>query len=152
MKKLKIEDLIPSESTFHIKEASKTFKLDPCTPGKMLRIGKMFNQNIEEMLANATLENICKIALGLMNMDDLEYFKKQEIKTIDISTGEEKIEARGGYTILCDLISSIKEMYEVYAAILISFGMDKEEIDNFLKKIKDGINDEMNDQIKKKSL
>jgi len=152
---IKLEDLIPSSSSFTLKMFEDfEFKLKPCTGGMLIEMTRAIG-NIESLLANPNAENISKIAMSLFEYDSAVKFKKQTVKTIDVNTGDESEAEIGGYFLLMHSISGTAEQYSIYGAILKSFGYDQTRIDDLIKKIKDSMNDAVNNKIneplKKKS-
>jgi len=153
-KKIRINDLKPTESFFSLLQAKgKTFKLRPCTVGMLSEMNESIG-DIERMIAEIRTDDICKMALFLMNHEDAMFFKLKSIKYLDIETGEEKEKNKGGFKLLRDLISNVDEHFDIYSAVLYSIGHDKEMIDNIVgqlkNKLKDVVNNVASDKLKKK--
>jgi len=128
MEKFKVTDLLPRKSTFDLSIPDKTFNLRPCTPQDLISLNEM-NIDIEEVMKNPISADVCKVVLYLMDFEDAKYFKKMELKTINIETGEEEISNVGGYKLFMKLVASLKEHLEMFLALLNSMGFNKKVID-----------------------
>ena len=53
-----------------------------------------------------------------MEFDHAKDFKKTQLKTINIDTGEEEVEEVGGYKLLLKFVASLKEQLEMFLALL----------------------------------
>ena len=148
---ISLENLLPSPSSFKLNQfEGHLFKLKPCTGGILFDISQKLG-DVEKLLSIPSAENISKIALMLMEYESAVKFKKQTVKTIDALTGEEGEADMGGYVLLMHSIQGINEQYSIYGAILISLGYSKEDSDKTIKKLKDGINKVVNNEIDKVS-
>lgn len=151
MDEIKIENLIPSSSSFKLEMFKGfEFKLNPCTGGMLVDMSRKIG-DIEKLLSIPSAENISKIAIMLMEFDSAVKFKKQKVKTIDVMTGDENEVEIGGYTLLMHSIQGVNEQCAMYAAVLISLGYSKKNADKVIKKLKDGINKVINNEVDKLS-
>lgn len=151
----RIEDLIPTDSIFKLKRFGDIeFKLKPCTGGMLISMSKRIG-NVEAMLTNPSGENISKMALSLMDYESAKHFKQQQVKIVDVITGEESEETIGGFAILLHSMGGIKEQYSVYGAVLESMGHDKQKvkkvIDDLIKSLSDAVQDKIEGSVKKKT-
>lgn len=148
-KEIDLAELIPGPSSFKLIQFDEfEFRLKPCTSGRLIEMTDRLG-NIEKILALPTAENVSKIAMMLMEIDSAQKFKKQKVKIIDVMSGDE-IEAEiGGYKLMMECISGIKEQYSIYGAILRSLGYTKKDSEKIVKKMTDGINKVVNDELKK---
>ena len=127
MQKFNINDLLPRKSTFDLSIPDKTFNLRPCTPQDLISLKDM-DIDIEEVMKNPISADVCKVVLYLMEYEDAKEFKKIELKTINIETGEEEVNNIGGYKLLMKLIASLKEHLEMFLALLNSMGFSEKVI------------------------
>ena len=126
MEAFKITDLLPRRASFELSIPEKSYNLRPCTPRDLIKLKDM-GVDVEEIIKNPVNADICKIALYLMEFDDAKNFKKINVKTINIDTGEEEVEDVGGYKLLLKYVASLKEQLEMFLALLNSMGF-KEKI------------------------
>jgi hypothetical protein len=152
---INLEDLVPQASSFKLTQFPKmTFKLPPCTGGKVIEMSKKIG-NVEKLLSMPNAENIAKLAMMLMDFESASLFKKQVIKTIDAMTGEEDQKEVGGYHLLALAMRGMNEQYDIYRAILEAMGYGKERSAKIVKDLKVGIqkivDGEMNRDTKKKT-
>ena len=117
MKEFKVTDLLPRRSEFYLSIPDKTFSLRPCTPHDLINL-KEKNIDIEEVMKNPISADVCKVVLYLMDYEDAKEFKKIELKTINIETGEEEANDVGGHKLLVKFIASLKEHLEMFLALL----------------------------------
>ena len=106
--------------------------------------------DIEDVMKNPINIDVCKVILFLMEFDHAKDFKKTQLKTINIDTGEEEVEEVGGYKLLLKFVASLKEQLEMFLALLNSLGFEEE----IVKETKDKIfNEEIGEKkvIKKKA-
>jgi len=127
MKKFNINDLLPRKSTFDLSIPGKTFNLRPCTPQDLISLKDM-DIDIEEVMKNPISADVCKVVLYLMEYEDAKEFKKIELKTINIETGEEEISNVGGYKLLMKLVASLKEHLEMFLSLLNCMGFSEKVI------------------------
>ena len=145
--KIELENLLPSSSEFKLKQfENQVFKLRPCTGGMLVEISKNVG-NVEKMLSMPSAENISKLSLALMEYESAKTFKVQNVKLIDVMTGEEVEKKIGGYELLMHAIQGIKEQFDIYRAILESLGYSSEQANDTVNKLKDGLNKMVNSEI-----
>ena len=127
MENFKITDLLPRKSSFELSIPNRTFNLRPCTPSDLIEL-KTKGIDVEALMKNPVSEDICKVVLFLMEYNDAKEFKKIELKTINIDTGEEEVNKVGGYKLLIKFIASLKEQLEMFLALLTSMGFTEKVI------------------------
>jgi hypothetical protein len=127
MKEFKVTDLLPRRAEFYLSIPDKTFSLRPCTPHDLINLKNM-SIDIEEVMKNPISSDVCKVVLYLMDYEDAKEFKKIELKTINIETGEEEVNDVGGYKLLMKFIASLKEHLEMFLALLNSMGFSEKVI------------------------
>jgi hypothetical protein len=127
MKEFKVTDLLPRRSEFYLSIPDKTFSLRPCTPQDLISL-KEKKIDIEDVMKNPISSDVCKVVLYLMDYEDAKEFKKIELKTINIETGEEEVNNVGGYKLLMKFIASLKEHLEMFLALLNSMGFSEKVI------------------------
>ena len=153
---INLENLIPTSSVFELKQYDNfEFKLRPCTGGMLVDMTEMLG-NLEDLLGIPNAENISKIAMFLLEHSSAVKFKKQKVKIINTLTGDETEIDMGGYRVLMHSIRGINEQYNIYKAILLSLGYDEEKSNDMIKRLKEGINklvnNEINNESKKKKI
>jgi hypothetical protein len=147
----KITDLIPKRAEFYLRILDKSFFLRPCTPKDMIDL-KDKKLDIEKVIQNPISEDLCKVVLYLMEYESAVEFKKVTVKTIDVETGEERVENLGGYNLLLKCISNIKEQMEMFFCLLKSMGFSDEHIDKLREETLSSLNSQDFDKkIKKKA-
>tara|TARA_R110000751_G_scaffold107720_1_gene204245 strand:+ start:204 stop:683 length:480 start_codon:yes stop_codon:yes gene_type:complete len=127
MKEFKVTDLLPRRAEFYLSIPDKAFSLRPCTPHDLINLKNM-SIDIEEVMKNPISSDVCKVVLYLMDYEDAKEFKKIELKTINIETGEEEVNDVGGYKLLMKFIASLKEHLEMFLALLNSMGFSEKVI------------------------
>lgn len=136
-----IINLIPKNSEFSLSQfKNEKFKLVPCTGYKLMEISQSLGK-VEDLLSYPTAENISKLAMSLMDYKSASKFKKQNVKKIDVLTGEESTESIGGYRLLMSCISSISEQYDIYGAILVSLGYGNSKVKEMVDSLKNGVSE-----------
>jgi len=147
----KITDLIPKRTEFYLRILEKSFFLRPCTPKDIIDL-KNKGLDVEKILQNPISEDLCKIVLYLMEYESAVDFKKVTVKTIDVETGEEKIEDLGGYNLLLKCISNVKEQMEMFFSLLGSMGFTDEQVKNLRRETLESINSvDFDKKLKKKA-
>ena len=134
MNSFKITDLLPRRASFKLSIPDKVYDLRPCTPRDLLELKDM-GLDIEDIMKNPINIDVCKVILFLMEFDHAKDFKKTQLKTINIDTGEEEVEEVGGYKLLLKFVASLKEQLEMFLALLNSLGFEEE----IVKETKDKI-------------
>jgi hypothetical protein len=129
----KITDLVPRKACFNLSIPNRSYNLRPCTPKDLIDL-KEKGIDIENVMKNPISRDVCRVALYLMDYDDAKEFKKVELKTINIETGDEETENVGGYELLMKFIASIKEQMDVFLALLTSMGFKKEIVEDIRAK------------------
>ena len=148
--KFKVTDLIPKRSEFYLGILEKTFYLRPCTPKDIIDL-KNKGLDIDKIMQNPISEELCKVVLYLMEYDSAKDFKKVTVRTIDVETGEEKVEDLGGYNLLLKCVGSVTEQMEMFFCLLNSMGFSNEQIENLRKETLESINStEFDKKVKKK--
>jgi hypothetical protein len=150
MQKFNINDLLPRKSTFDLSIPDKTFNLRPCTPQDLISLKDM-DIDIEEVMKNPISADVCKVVLYLMEYEDAKEFKKIELKTINIETGEEEVNNIGGYKLLMKLIASLKEHLEMFLALLNSMGFSEKVIGEIRETTLNPEDSQTNTPVKKKA-
>ena len=146
----KITDLVPKKSEFHLSLLDKSFCLRPCTPKDIVDLSSK-GIDVEKVLQNPISEDLCKLALYLMEYDSAKEFKKVKVKTIDVETGEEKIEDLGGFNLLLKCIASVTEQMELFFCVLLSMGFSEKQVSALKQETLDSLNSkEFDKKIKKK--
>jgi hypothetical protein len=145
MKEFKVTDLLPRRAEFYLLIPDKTFSLRPCTPHDLISLKEM-GIDIEEVMKNPISAEVCKVVLYLMDYEDAKEFKKIELKTINIETGDEEVNDVGGYKLLMKFIASLKEHLEMFLALLNSMGFSEKIIEE-IKEIT--LNPDKTDETKK---
>ena len=136
-----IGDLVPVRSSFTLAQfGDEEFYLEPCTGGKLIEISKTIG-NIDRILSVPSAENISKLALMLMNYESSVHFKVQQVKKVDVLTGEESTEKIGGYKLLAACIRGMKEQFAIYKAILLSVGYEESMAEELVGELKKSIED-----------
>jgi hypothetical protein len=102
--------------------------------------------DIEEVMKNPISAEVCKVVLYLMDYENAKEFKKIELKTINIETGDEEVNDVGGYKLLMKFIASLKEHLEMFLALLNSMGFSEKIIEE-IKEIT--LNPDKTDETKK---
>lgn len=134
MDDIKLENLIPSPSTFDLEKfPDMTFNLKPCTGEKYIEMAKELG-DLESVIATPSAENISKLAMILMSPDSAEKLKEQKVRVIDINGKVKKIKM-GGYILLMYLITSIDEQYKIYGAVLKAFGYSEKITKEIIKEL-----------------
>jgi len=128
MESFKITDLLPRQAKFKLSIPNKVYNLRPCTPRDLIKLKDM-GIDIEEVMKNPISSDVCKVVLYLMEFSHAKEFKKVELKTINIETGEEEVETVGGYKLLLKFIASLKEQLEMFIALLNSMGFNEKIIE-----------------------
>ncbi len=147
----KITDLMPKRSEFHLRILEKSFVLRPCTPKDIIDL-KEKGLDVERVLQNPISEELCKVALYLMEYESAKDFKRVTVKTIDVDTGEEKIEELGGYNLLLKCIGSIKEQMEIFFCLLSSMGFNDKQVESLRKETLESVNStDFDKKVKKKA-
>lgn len=147
----KITDLMPKRSEFHLRILEKSFALRPCTPKDIIDL-KEKGLDVERVLQNPISEELCKVALYLMEYESAKDFKRVTVKTIDVDTGEEKIEELGGYNLLLKCIGSIKEQMEIFFCLLSSMGFNDKQVESLRKETLESVNStDFDKKVKKKA-
>lgn len=147
----KITDLIPNRAEFYLRILDKSFFLRPCTPKDIIDL-KNKKLDVEKVIQNPISEDLCKVVLYLMEYESAVEFKKVTVKTIDVETGEEKVEDLGGYNLLLKCISNVKEQMEMFFCLLKSMGFGDENIAALRKETLDSINSkDFDKKVKKKA-
>ena len=147
----KITDLVPTRSEFHLRILEKSFFLRPCTPKDIIDLSKK-GIDVEKVLQNPISEELCKVVLYLMEYESAKEFKKVLVKTIDVDTGEEKVEEMGGFNLLMKCIASVKEQMEMFFSVLISMGFSDDNVNSLRKETLDSINSkDFDKKVKKKA-
>jgi len=123
--------LIPSESEFYLSSMGVPIYLAPCTLGKLLNLEKKYGK-IEEVLKEASLESISKIAFTLMTHESKGLFASKDVETID-DDGKKITESLGGVNLLMSSVSTTEEFKEMILAVFKSFGMNNEKVDEVKK-------------------
>ena len=86
-----------------------------------------------------------------MEYESAVEFKKVTVKTIDVETGEEKVEDLGGYNLLLKCISNIKEQMEMFFCLLKSMGFGDDHIEKLREETLSSLNSQDFDKkVKKK--
>ena len=146
----KITDLMPKRSEFYLRILEKSFFLRPCTPKDIIDLSKK-GIDVEKVLQNPISEDLCKIVLYLMEYESAKEFKKVTVRTIDVETGEEKIEEMGGYNLLLKCIASVKEQMEIFFCVLVSMGFSDDNVNALRKETLDSLNSkDFDKKVKKK--
>ena len=144
---IKLENLIPISSIFKLNQFKDfEFKLKPCTGGILIDMSKSIGV-IEELLTVPNAENVSKIAMSLMEYESALKFKKQNVKFVDVMTGDENEVEIGGYKLLMHAIQGITEQYLIYGAILKSMGYGEKRTEEMIKKLTDGMNKMVNETL-----
>jgi len=147
----KITDLMPKRSEFHLRILEKDFFIRPCTPKDIIDL-KDKGLDVEKVLSNPISEDLCKVVLYLMEYESAKEFKKVTVRTIDVETGEEKIEDLGGYNLLLKCIGSVAEQMEMFFSLLSSMGFNDKQVESLRKETLNSIDSKGFDkQIKKKA-
>tara|TARA_R100000655_G_scaffold20726_1_gene42736 strand:+ start:636 stop:1121 length:486 start_codon:yes stop_codon:yes gene_type:complete len=147
----KITDLMPKRSEFHLRILEKDFFIRPCTPKDIIDL-KDNGLDVEKVLSNPISEDLSRIVLYLMEYESAKEFKKVTVRTIDVETGEEKIEELGGYNLLLKCIGSVTEQMEMFFALLCSMGFNEKQIEALRKETLSSIDSKGFDKkVKKKA-
>tara|TARA_R100000781_G_scaffold114720_1_gene86320 strand:- start:3538 stop:4023 length:486 start_codon:yes stop_codon:yes gene_type:complete len=148
--KFKVTDLVPKRSEFYLGILEKTFYLRPCTPKDIIDL-KNKGLDVDKIMQNPISEDLSRIVLYLMEYESAKEFKKVTVRTIDVETGEEKIEDLGGYNLLLKCVGSVTEQMEMFFCLLNSMGFSSEQIENLRKETLESINsNDFDKKVKKK--
>ena len=139
---INLSDLEPNSSSFYLKKYKKNFTLEPCTAGKLIEISKNFG-DFEKLLSIPTAENISKISMSLMALEDARTFSKIDVELFDPITGETEKRAMGGFELLTYSIEGISEQWAMYECILRSVGFNEEKAKKVTEDLKDEIHNQM---------
>lgn len=121
---MRLEELVPQGSEFHLAIPNKTYHLRPCTLADEVWLQKTFGAKLESVFNELKTKELCRIAVYLMDDKEKEDFIKRTVTFIDDS-GEKLSTELGGYELLMTLISGIKEKKEVCQAILQTVGLNR---------------------------
>ena len=123
--------LIPSPSEFNLSSIGVPIYLSPCTLGRLMKLEQKYGK-IEEVLKEASLESVAKIAFTLMTYESKGLFPLTEIETVD-DDGKKITESVGGVNLLMQSISTTDEFKGMLIAVFKSFGMSNEKVDEVKK-------------------
>ena len=107
-KGFRLTDLKPTNASFFLSLPNRQFTLRPCTPQDIIELGEI-GVDVEYVIKSPLANDLCRIALYLMVFEDAKEFKTQNVRKINVDTGEETEETLGGFKLLVKLIGSIKE-------------------------------------------
>ncbi len=135
---MKLDDIRPKKSEFHLKLLGETCFLDPITlDHEMSFMEKLGDDWVNNILSENNLDNLLWVVYRLLSKESKALFIRRDITVYD-DDGIESIKSIGGVALLKKTISGAKESESLVVALVENIGLSRpipdEETDSSKKK------------------
>lgn len=134
----KINELIPRQSFFKIKNIKNMLIINPITIGSYCKACEELG-DMDAMLASGKVSEICKITFYFLDEKSKKNFKEKKVRTVNNETGKCETIKLGGYNLMLSLLESEEEVEAITIALLSAMGHSGEDIEKIMDKEKQKI-------------
>lgn len=124
MEAIQLEDIVPQGASFHLKKTDKTYHLNPVMLSDELWMQQTFGAELEIILKEVRMKEICRIVFRLMTDEDKQDFLKKEVQFIN-EEGDSMTKSIGGAELLFLLVSGFNEKIAIFEALLRTIGVSR---------------------------
>lgn len=121
---MKLEDLVPQSSEFFLSLPNRAYTLRPCTLADEAWLQKTYGAKLQAVFTNMQTQELCKIAIHLMNDKDKEEFAIRTVTFLD-EAGKRLSMELGGWQMLMTLVTGMMEKKAICEAVLQTVGLNR---------------------------
>lgn len=132
MNEIKLEDIIPQGSSFTLKRTEKTYYLKPVSLADELWISQTFGDQLQEIMSQVKMKEICRIVFRLLEDDSKQEFRAKDVELIN-EEGESMTVRLGGAELLMCLVSGYGEKIQIIEALMDTLGASRPVRDKLTK-------------------
>lgn len=125
---MKLEDLNPRPSKFHLSYNDKWYTMRAWTLNDQIWMNQEYGDRINEIFSEKNLDIVAIARMAYRLLEEKNDFKAREFVTID-EEGNEETQKIGGYKLLIARVKTIKEQLALLAAVVECIGLSMPEVD-----------------------
>ena len=129
---MKLEDLKPRPSKFHLSYNDKWYTMRPWTLNDQIWMNQEYGDRINEIFSEKNIDIVAIARMAFRLLDDKSDFKAREFTAID-EDGNETTQTIGGYKLLIARVKTVKEQLELLTAVVECIGLSMPEVDEIKK-------------------
>jgi len=125
---MKLEDLSPRPSKFHLSYNDKWYTMRAWTLNDQIWMNQEYGEKVHEIFNENNIDIVAIARMAFRLLEEKSDFKAREFKTID-EDGNEKTETIGGYKLLIARVKTVKEQLQLLASVVECIGLSMPEVD-----------------------